>query len=142
VAGALHAQPARQSGPHGQSTMQDVKRLMSRMVEAFDTGNVSEVDFFVDPRYLDHQGVGGKPIRGPDGFRKVVDLARSGFADLRVSVEDMIGDSDRAAARLLWVGRRNSDGMSIRRETIDIVRFESGKAVEHWGHRTWIDLTE
>jgi predicted ester cyclase len=122
-----------------QPKMHDVTQLMSRMVAAFDTGNVSDLGRFIDAEYLDHQGIGGKQVRGPDGFRNVVELARSGFDDLRVSVQDMIGGPDRAAARLLWVGRRKSDGMSVRRETIDIVRFDNGRAIEHWGHRTWID---
>src|SRR5213083_197805 len=102
----------------------DSRRLIERMVEAFDTGDTSNVNSFVGELYLDHQGFGGEEIRGPEGFRRVVETARSGFHELRVSIEDLIADDDRAAVRLRWAGTRKSDGVVVNRETIDIVRFE------------------
>ena len=122
-----------------QMAVQDVKELIRRMVEAFDRGDVSDVESFVGAGYVDHQGIGGEEIRGPKGFRRVVELARSSFADLSVSIEDLLADGDRVAVRLRWVGSQKSDGTVVKRETIDIVAVKSGKAVEHWGVRTWIN---
>ena len=118
--------------------MQDVRELMERMVRAFATGDVLDVNSLVDEKYVDHQGLGGIEILGAAGFRQVVEVARSSFLDLDVSVEDLIADGDRAAARLRWVGKRALDGVTVTRETIDIVRFEDNRAVEHWGVRLWV----
>ncbi|MGQ0434496.1 MAG: ester cyclase [Microthrixaceae bacterium] len=107
--------------------------VMRAMVAAFDTGEVRDVDDFVDVSYLDHQGLPHiRPIEGADGFRLVVELARSGYQGLSVEIADLIEGSDRSAARLVWAGVRPS-GEHDERETLEIVRVDSGRAVEHWG---------
>ena len=107
--------------------------VMQAMVEAFDTGEVHDLADIVDPEYLDHQGLPHvRPIRGADGFRQVVEAARSGYEDLSVQIMDVIEGEDRVAARLLWSGVRRN-GLSAERETLEIVRVRDGRAVEHWG---------
>ena len=49
-------------------------------------------------------------------------------------VEDIFGTADRAVARIRWQGRR-PDGEHVDRQTIDIIRVENERAVEHWGAR-------
>lgn len=116
----------------------DARSVIRRMVEAFNTGETSSVTSFVADSYRDHQGLSGTEVSGPSGFRHVVEVARRGLHGLRVSIEDLVADGDRVAVRLRWVGTRPSDGVIIERETIDIVRCELGRAVEHWGARTWM----
>ena len=107
--------------------------VMRAMVAAFDTGDVSQIEQFVHPEYVDHQGLPGeRPLVGVNGFIHVVAIARSGYTELSVTVEDLIEGADRVAARLFWNGVRPS-GEAAHRETIEIVRVESGRAVEHWG---------
>lgn len=105
------------------------------MATMFSSGDVSKVQAVVHPDYFDHQGLGGEAVYGPSGFAKVVTAARSGYARLEVSVQDLLVADDRAAARLQWHGTR-LDGDIVRRETIEIIRIEQGKAVEHWGARS------
>ncbi len=108
------------------------KALLGRMVHAFETGNLSDVDALIDPDYVDHQGLDGTDLNGADGFRRVVTAARSAFSNLHVSIEDLIAEGDRVAARLLWHGTSPA-GEPIHRETIDIIRVAGGRAAEHWG---------
>src|SRR5206468_3466956 len=82
--------------------------VLRAMVEMFDTGNTAGLDDVVDPQYLDHQGLGGTPIFGADGFARVVDAARAGYEQLEVRIADLIEDADRAAARVTWHGLRTS----------------------------------
>jgi predicted ester cyclase len=105
------------------------------MVAAFSTGDVTLVGRFVGRDFIDHQGLGGEAMRGPDGFREVVATARDGHVELAVTIEDLIEGSDRAAARLRWRGMRPAGGF-VDRESIEIVRVEHGHAVEHWGGRS------
>ncbi len=105
------------------------------MVTAFATGDVDAVDEVVAPSYVDHQGLDGeRPIRGADGFARVVAVARAGYDDLTVTIADLVEGPDRVVLRLLWDGRRPT-GARVQRETIDIIRAEGGRAVEHWGAR-------
>jgi predicted SnoaL-like aldol condensation-catalyzing enzyme len=105
------------------------------MATMFTSGDVSKVQAVVHPDYVDHQGLDGEPVHGPAGFATVVGAARSSYARLEVSIQDLFVADDRAAARLQWHGTR-PDGDVVRRETIEIIRIERGKAVEHWGARS------
>jgi predicted SnoaL-like aldol condensation-catalyzing enzyme len=107
------------------------KAVMRRMVEMFATGNLSDVRAVIAARYIDHQGLSGSAVTGPDGFRHVVMTARSSYPNLRIEVKDLITEGDSVALRLRWYGMRQ--GKPMERETIDIVRFVKGQAVEHWG---------
>ena len=104
-------------------------------------GNLSRIPDLVAADYLDHQGLGDKELIGPKGFARVVQAARVDYAELRVSVEDVITAEDRVVVRLRWRGLRALDPsghlrQEAERETIEILRFANGKAVEHWGTRT------
>ncbi len=106
---------------------------MRAMVAAFDIGRMDTLDEIIHADYLDHQGLPHRrPIRGVDGFRKVVEVARSGYDDLSINIADLIEGVDRAAARLMWSGVRRT-GEPTERETLEIVRVDGGRAIEHWG---------
>ncbi len=115
-------------------TTVDAAAVMRKMVEMFTTGDTSAVGEVVADEYQDHQSLRGIDITGPSGFARVVEVARTGTTGLTVTVEDLIADGDRCAARLRWVGV-SSTGGSVDRATIDIIRAGDGKAVEHWGAR-------
>jgi predicted ester cyclase len=108
------------------------KALMRKMVRMFETGDLSSVAAVVGAEYVDHQGLGGMALKSADGFSRVVAAARTALPDLHVSIEDLIAEDDRVVARLRWHGTRPT-GEHVDRETIDIVRFAGGRAVEHWG---------
>jgi predicted ester cyclase len=111
------------------TSSEDVMRSMVRM---FATGDVASVVEVVADEYHDHQGLRGTEIRGPEGFRLVVETARCSIRGLSVTIEDLIADGDRVAARIRWQGHSLS-GDPVDRETIDVVQVRSGRAVEHWG---------
>jgi ketosteroid isomerase-like protein len=116
-------------------TVDTAEAVMRKMIEMFATGDVSAVGAVISDEYHDHQGLQGEAVWGPDGFRRVVDTARSGTVGLRVTIADLIADAESAAARLRWRGV-SPTGKPVDRETIDIVRVRDGKAVEHWGAGT------
>lgn len=111
----------------------DAKAVMRRMVEMFATGDLTTLDSVVSTDYIDHQGIDGIELHGREGFGALVRAvhAPDGTA-LRVTIEELIGEGDRAAARLRW-HHTGEDGRVVERETIDIIRSTKGLAVEHWG---------
>ena len=114
----------------------DPGRVLRRMLAAFATGDTHECHEYVSASYLDHQGRGGEPLHGPDGFEQVVRAAHRTTAP-QLSVEDLIVDGTRAAARIRWRFTSQDQGYVTERETIEIVRVEGGQAVEHWGAESW-----
>jgi predicted SnoaL-like aldol condensation-catalyzing enzyme len=114
----------------------DAKAVMRKMVEMFASGDLTTLDSVVSTDYIDHQGVNGIEIHGRDGFGDLVRAVHTPHGTaLRVTVEELIGEGDRAAARLRWQ-HTGEDGGVVERETIDIIRSAKGLAVEHWGARS------
>ena len=108
--------------------------VLKAMVAIFASGDPSDAPAVVAEEYLDHQGLGAGPIRGIDGFALVVRTNHTAYQHQEISIEDLFGVEDRAAARIRWRGQRH-DGAVVDRETIDIIRVAEGRAVEHWGAR-------
>lgn len=111
--------------------MTEAEALTRKIVEIFDSGAVDLISSVIAPEYVDHQGLGEQEIRGPDGFREVVEAVRR-YQGVRVTVEDLVADEERAAVRLRWSGV-NQAGVVVTRETLDLLRFVNGRLVEHWG---------
>jgi predicted ester cyclase len=109
----------------------EAEALTRKIVEIFDIGAFDLIPSVIAPEYVDHQGLGEKEIRGPDRFREVVEAARR-YEGLHVTVEDLVADEERAAARLRW-HEVSQAGVVVTRETLDMLRFANGRLVEHWG---------
>ena len=98
---------------------------MRAIVRMFATGDLRNVAKVIDRNYIDHQGLEGIEIRGPEGFSRVVTAARGAVPDLHIAIEDLIAKDKKAVARLRWWGTTLS-GKKIERETIDIGRVVGG----------------
>lgn len=112
------------------------KGVAKRIVEIFNTGDLSEVDSIFSSDYVDHQRPCWMNITGQDEFKQIVIMARKSLPNLHVTIEDIIAENDTVVARLQWHSIPQT-GKKIDRETIDILRFVNGKAVEHWGAEAW-----
>lgn len=106
--------------------------VLEAMVGIFASGDPSGAAEVVPSDYLDHQGLGAGPLGGVEGFAHVVRTNRSAYESQNITIEDLFGAGDRAAARIRWRGRSHR-GEDVDRQTIDIVRVADGREVEHWG---------
>jgi len=108
--------------------------------EIFNQGNISLFDELVAPDFIEHEELPpGIPV-GREGAKVLFTQLRSAFPDFKAEIEDLIAEGDRVVVRMKWTGTHEGEfmgipptGRSISIEVIDIVRFESGKFVEHWG---------
>jgi predicted SnoaL-like aldol condensation-catalyzing enzyme len=116
---------------HAPSNAPDSATAARAIVAILENRDLDSVDAAVAEDYVDHQGLGEREIRGRDGFREVVQAVHY-YADVRVTVEDIVAEGDRAAVRLRWHGVDDS-GEQVVRETLDLLRFVDGRLVEHWG---------
>ena len=69
-------------------------------------------------------------------------MLRTAFPDLHFEIEELVAEGDVVAGRLTMSGTHEGPlmgtpptGRSVRQEHMHFVRFEDGKAVEHWGVR-------
>jgi len=117
------------------ATPELAERVLRQICDMFSTGDASAADRVFAPEYVDHQGLRGEKIRGPAGFRRVVEAARSAYAALDVRFADMQTEGDRITARFHWLGTAKDGGRATERETAEVLRIAGGRVVEHWGTR-------
>jgi steroid delta-isomerase-like uncharacterized protein len=79
-------------------------------------------------------------IRGPRGFREFVAMYRTAFPDLRLTVDEQVGEGEIVVTRWTATGTHEGDLMGIpatgKQATtagININRISGGKLVQGWG---------
>jgi steroid delta-isomerase-like uncharacterized protein len=116
------------------------KDVMQRFYdEVLSNGELDRLPELCSEDVVDHEAPPGGPA-GIEGVKVFVQMFRTGFPDLRATVEDMVSEGDRAAARVRFTGTHEGEFMGVPAtgnridiETIDIIRVADGKCVEHWG---------
>jgi len=84
---------------------------------------------------------------GVQGIIEVISACRAAFEHLDVTVEDMVSEGDRVAARFVARGIHQGDfmgqpatGRSITMTGIEIFRIENGRIAELWGEANLLGL--
>lgn len=110
--------------------------------EVFNQGNFGVADELIGANVVEHQQQPGvaPDAAGPELVKQIARFFRSAFPDLNIAVEDLIAEGDRVAARVTIMGTHQGElmgipptGKRVEVSSIDIIRFEDGKAAEHWG---------
>jgi steroid delta-isomerase-like uncharacterized protein len=114
------------------------KALLRRFIELWNTGNVAAADEFVSLDLMDHTLLPGLPP-GLAGFKLMVSGFRAAFPDLRITIDDLIAQGDKAAARVTFRGTHQGEfqgipptGQTFTMGAIGLLRFKAGEVVEHW----------
>ena len=117
----------------------DPKETYRGIIEAISRGDPDMLERLIAPGVVDHNPIPGQ-APGLEGFKQWMASARASFPDLQGSVEDVIGEGDRVAARMTWNGTHQGDFVGVpptnRRVAMTAfhhVRFEGGRAAEWWG---------
>ena|ERR1700730_1885424 len=118
---------------------QNNEQLYRRLIdEVFNQGNFDVADEIVAPHSVEHQrgGLGD----GPEGAKRTAKFLRSAFSDFSLTIEDLVVDGDKVWARQRGGGTNTGSffgfpptGKTVYIEVYDVVRFENGKMVDHWG---------
>ena len=121
--------------------MSDANKAATRRFvdEAFSKGNLAAVDELVADDYIDHSPPPNVPA-DKAGLKQLVEMFRSAFPDLTVTVEDMVAEGDKVAIRVVTRGTHQGELMGIAPtgrvvafNEQHFVRISNGKLVEHWG---------
>jgi steroid delta-isomerase-like uncharacterized protein len=107
--------------------------------EVINQGNIDLLDDLCAENFVEHEeSPGFAPNR--DGVKKWFRMLRAAFPDLKFEVEFIFAKDDKVVSYVTMTGTQKgpfmgmpASGKKIRVNTIDIVRFANGKAIEHWG---------
>ena len=107
--------------------------------EVVSEGRLDVISELVAEDFVEHETMPGAP-EGREAVSWFVTTFRNGVPDLRAEVDDLIVEGDKLVARSTWSGTQQGElfgmpatGKRFTMDVIDIVRFDGGKAVEHWG---------
>jgi steroid delta-isomerase-like uncharacterized protein len=116
------------------------RELIERLhTELFSSGDLATIDRFFAPDVLSHDMPPGFP-QGIEGVRMFFSAFREGMPDVRVRIDEIVVEDDRAAVATMIEGTHTGAMMGIeptgRRISvrgIDMVRVADGRIVEHRG---------
>ena len=114
------------------------KQIVERLFnEGLNGKNFNLFEEFIAPGFAHHGTPDPQP--GPAGFRNAIQLFMNGFPDMKVNVQEVVGEGDLVATRGYWTGTQKGEFMGIpatqkqiRVDYIDWWKFQNGKAVENW----------
>ena len=121
------------------STEAQLKDAYRRIIDAISRGDADGLDELIAPDVVDHNPIPDQ-APGRDGFKQWMVAARTAFPDIRGTVEEVIAEGDRVAARMTWQGTHRGEfmgvgptGNRVSFSAFHLVRFSQDRAVEWWG---------
>lgn len=114
------------------------KAVERRMVEeALNKGDMDTAEQCLHPDFAYH-GPGGAEIRGIEGYKKFLTELRRYYPDIRVTIEDILGEGDLVATRTTSAFTFKDKQIVLAGSILD--RFRDGKIVETWEQYDRADL--
>jgi steroid delta-isomerase-like uncharacterized protein len=115
--------------------------------EIVNQGNLDLVDELMSSYYIEHGNPAGSGI---DGFKKFVSGLSTAFPDLQITVEDMLSEEDKVAARVTvrathkgtFMGGILPTGKQVNYTGIDIFQIANGKIAGRWNQRDLLGLMQ
>jgi steroid delta-isomerase-like uncharacterized protein len=118
----------------------DLKALTRRFIKEWNKGKAAAmavIDEMYATNFVSH---GDEDIRGIKNVKKSTSEEFKAFPDLHFTIDDMVAEGDKVAARITMTGTHKAEYMSapptnkkITIKAITIERFAGGKIVEEWG---------
>jgi steroid delta-isomerase-like uncharacterized protein len=121
-------------------TIEANKLLMGRFVDFINTASEKLADELISREAIFHVPGRAEPMRGPAGYLAIIDMMRSGFPDIQWTLEEMIAEGDKVAARFTMRGTHQGNFFGIPPtkkkiavQAMNIYRWSSGQIVEERG---------
>jgi predicted ester cyclase len=113
-------------------TPDQMKQLVREHFEDFvNQRNAAVIRKNMAPDFLDHDGPGGKPT-GAEGDEQMMMAMYKAMPDLRVTIEDLIAETDKVMCRNVWRWTDTASGNKMQFRGFVLWRFEGNKIAERW----------
>ena len=125
------------------------KTAMRRFVEFINTANEQLGAELIAPEAIVHVPGRQEPLRGPDGYLEIIGMMRGGFPDIQWTLEEIIAEDDKVAARFTMRGTHQGlffgvepTGKSILVQAMNFYRLADGKFIEERGQPDLLSLLQ
>lgn len=127
-------------------SIEENKRLVRRYQEIYNSNNLDALLEVVSEDLLTPNILPGIPS-GVEGAKVAHQIMLAGFPDYQTTIEDLLAEGDKVAARIRMTGTHTGNfmgipatGKQVSFTGIYIARIEDGKIVEHWGEEDSVSL--
>lgn len=114
---------------------------MSAVVSAFQTGDLSKIDDHVDASFIDHTDRGDM---GRDSLKAMITMMHSADSTMKFTLVKQLADDEYAMGWYTITGTGNGQmGMPsgpYTMNSVDVVKFKDGKAIEHWSFAEYREM--
>jgi steroid delta-isomerase-like uncharacterized protein len=118
---------------------EDNKAVIRRWIEAYNNRDMQAEADVLDPGFVAHVPAAPGPLEGLEAWRKFTAPFVEAFPDLRLTVEDILSEGDKVAARVVFHGTHRGEfqgiaptGKEVAFSSIEVNRVVGGKVEEHW----------
>jgi predicted ester cyclase len=146
---ATPSEPRNREVTPAPSTSSPANALRRLIEEGFNEGDLKVLDEVLDPGFVEHQALAPGVPRTRDAVSALIRALRTGFPDIRLSIEAIDTVGDRVWARIRATGTNKGPfmgnpptGRSIAIDVLDVVRMDGGRIAEHWGVPDHLTLME
>ncbi|WP_081419005.1 ester cyclase [Paenibacillus sp. Leaf72] len=81
------------------------KHQMHRFTEFINTASEKLADELIAPGAIFFVPGQAEPMRGPAGYLAIIGMMRSGFPDIKWTLEEMVAEGDKVAVRFIMRGK-------------------------------------
>ncbi len=86
--------------------------VVRRMFDVFIDGTMGDLDQIVAPGWANHDP-NLPPMQGLEGAKQLVNMWRSAFPDMKLTIEDSLSEGDKVAMRFRLVGKNTGGFMNM-----------------------------
>lgn len=130
-------------------TTESNKRLMSRFTDFINTASEDVAAELISQTAIFHVPGRPEPLQGPSGYLATIEMMRAGFPDIQWTLEELIAEGDKVAARFIMRGTHDGaffgvppSGKKIEVKAMNFYRFSDGKIVEEHGQPDLLGLLQ
>jgi steroid delta-isomerase-like uncharacterized protein len=121
-------------------TVEANKQTMHRFTEFINTASEKLATELISPNAIFYVPGRPEPLKGPAGYLEIISMMRSGFPDIQWTLEEIIAEDERVAARFTMRGTHQGTffgvpptGNKIQVQAMNFYRLSGGQFVEEHG---------
>ena len=120
--------------------MEPTTAFFKQFVQFINTADENLAQQLISPAAKFHVPGQSEPLQGPKGYLMIIAMMRSGFPDIQWTLEDLITEGDKVAARFTMRGTHNGEffgvpatGKVIAVQAINFYRLANEQIIEEYG---------
>jgi steroid delta-isomerase-like uncharacterized protein len=120
--------------------METHKDFFKQFIQFINTADENLAQQLISPMAKFHVPGQPEPLQGPKGYLMIISMMRSGFPDIQWSLEDLITENDKVAARFTMRGTHTGEFFGVRStgkviavQAINFYRLGNEQIIEEYG---------